>query len=259
MRTSGFIKGEKHRIRLLGLFVLFPSLLFAASATVSWQANAESDLAGYQIYYGTSQNFYSVILDVGNVTTYNVTGLTAGTTYYFAMTAYDQSGNESEYSTEVSYKVEDTTPPTVSAVTCEGGDVVRVVYSESVEKASAEMTSNYAVNNGIAVQLAELQSDLKTVLLHTTQHANRYYILTINNVKDRASVPNTIAAGTTKEYSWEGGDQTPPTICSAATSSSSPSARRWIRRPPSRRAIIRSPRRSPSRESASTPRSPRST
>lgn len=212
MRTSVVSKGETFRIRALGLLILLPQLVFGAGATVSWQANTESDLAGYQIYYGTSRNFYSVILDVGNVTTYNVTGLTAGTTYYFALTAVDQSGNESEYSAEVAYKVEDTMPPTVASAVCEGGDLVKVVFSEPVEKASAELASNYSINNGIVVQAASLQSDLKTVHLVTTQHSNRYYIVTINNVKDRATVPNTIAAGTTKEYSWEGGDQTPPTI-----------------------------------------------
>jgi hypothetical protein len=212
MRTSVIGKGETFRIRFLGLLFLLPNLLFAAGATVSWQANTETDLAGYQIYYGTSHNFYSVILDVGNVTTYNVTGLTAGTTYYFAVTAVDQSGNESESSTEVAYKVEDTAPPTVASVSCTGGDLVKVIFSEPVEKTSAELASNYSINNGIVVQRGELQSDLKTVHLVTTQHANRYYILTINNVKDRATVPNAIAAGTTKEYSWEGGDQAPPTI-----------------------------------------------
>jgi hypothetical protein len=61
-----------------------------------------TDLAGYKIYYGTSAATYGTPVDVGNVTTYDLTGLTAGTTYYIAATAYDTSGNESVKSNEIS-------------------------------------------------------------------------------------------------------------------------------------------------------------
>jgi hypothetical protein len=60
-----------------------------------------TDLAGYKIYYGTSSGVYSVIIDVGNVITYKVEGLQLGT-YYFAVTAYENSRNEGGYSNEVS-------------------------------------------------------------------------------------------------------------------------------------------------------------
>jgi hypothetical protein len=77
----------------------------AADVSLAWDPNAESDLAGYRIHYGTASNSYSVHIDVHNVTSYTVTGLTAGQTYYFAATAYDTSGNESGYSNAVSYAV----------------------------------------------------------------------------------------------------------------------------------------------------------
>ncbi len=60
-----------------------------------------SDLAGYRIYYGLSSRNYSWVIDVGNVNTYKIENLSPGT-YYFAVTAYDTSGNESDYSNEVS-------------------------------------------------------------------------------------------------------------------------------------------------------------
>ena len=77
----------------------------AAQATLAWDPNTESDLAGYRVHYGTASGSYTVHTDVHNVTTYTVTGLTAGQTYYFAATAYDASGNESGYSNPVSYAV----------------------------------------------------------------------------------------------------------------------------------------------------------
>jgi hypothetical protein len=77
----------------------------AAQATLAWDPNTESDLAGYKVHYGTASGSYTVHTDVHNVTTYSVTGLTAGQTYYFAASAYDASGNESGYSNPVSYAV----------------------------------------------------------------------------------------------------------------------------------------------------------
>jgi hypothetical protein len=77
----------------------------AGQVTLAWNPNTESDLAGYRLHYGTASGSYTVHLDVHNVTTYTVGGLTDGQTYYFAATAYDASGNESGYSNQVSYSV----------------------------------------------------------------------------------------------------------------------------------------------------------
>jgi uncharacterized repeat protein (TIGR02059 family) len=74
----------------------------SGNATVSWNANTEPDLAGYRIYYGTSPGVYGAPIDVGNVLSYTISGLTTGITYYFAVAAYDTSNNESAKSTEVS-------------------------------------------------------------------------------------------------------------------------------------------------------------
>ena len=77
----------------------------AAEVRLGWNANTEKNLAGYKIHYGMASGIYSVHIDVQNVTTYTLTGLTAGQTYYFATSAYDISGKESGYSSEVSYTV----------------------------------------------------------------------------------------------------------------------------------------------------------
>ena len=56
---------------------------------------------------------------MGNVTTYTVTGLTTGQTYYLAVTAYDNASpaNESTYSTEVSGAATDPTQTVSITVT----------------------------------------------------------------------------------------------------------------------------------------------
>lgn len=85
--------------------VLFISQSVAGGLIVTWNANSESDLAGYRIYYGTESSSYSANIDVGKVTSYILQNLNEGKTYYVVVTAYDLSGNESLPSIEVSEKV----------------------------------------------------------------------------------------------------------------------------------------------------------
>jgi hypothetical protein len=63
-----------------------------------------ADLAGYYVYYGSSSQSYAERIDVGKVTTYTIHNLSPGT-YYFAVAAYDASGNETDYSNEAAKKV----------------------------------------------------------------------------------------------------------------------------------------------------------
>jgi hypothetical protein len=72
----------------------------ATTATLAWDAVVDPNLKGYRIYYGPAAGTYSQSLDVGDVTTYTVAGLSKGTRYYFSATAYE-SGNESTHSNEV--------------------------------------------------------------------------------------------------------------------------------------------------------------
>lgn len=78
------------------------TLLYGGRATINWNANVESDLAGYRVYHGTTSGVYTQMVDVGNVMTYQWDGLTPGFTHYFVVTAYDTSSNESANSAQVS-------------------------------------------------------------------------------------------------------------------------------------------------------------
>jgi hypothetical protein len=77
----------------------------AETVTLSWNPNSEADLAGYRIHYGTTSANYSTTVDVGRVTTCNISNLAAGQTYYFAAKAYNASGLISGFSSEVSHTV----------------------------------------------------------------------------------------------------------------------------------------------------------
>ncbi len=91
---------------LLASLVLFGTALAQdATVKVSWDANTENDLAGYKVHYGKASNSYSDAVDIGNAVTVDITNLDRGATYYFAVTAYDHSGNESGFSNEVSVTI----------------------------------------------------------------------------------------------------------------------------------------------------------
>jgi hypothetical protein len=82
--------------------------------TLKWQKVNEKDIQGYRIYFGFEPgNYYNVSvsgglisspIDVGNVTSYTITGLENGKLYYFTVTSYDSSfpSNISRFSDEVS-------------------------------------------------------------------------------------------------------------------------------------------------------------
>ena len=57
------------------------------------------------IHYGMASGAYSQGVDVGNTTSYTVSNLIDGKTYYFAVTAYNAVGYESVYSNEVSIAI----------------------------------------------------------------------------------------------------------------------------------------------------------
>ncbi len=70
---------------------------------LSWDSSPLGDLSGYKICYktDTTEFFYTDTIDVGNVTSYSLAGLSAGSTYYITAICYDTDGNNSWYSSEV--------------------------------------------------------------------------------------------------------------------------------------------------------------
>jgi hypothetical protein len=95
---DGDVDGED-----LQQFALQFGNIYLVSADFAWDANTESNLAGYKIYYGLASRDYNKSVDIPDktATTGTVTHLEIGVTYYFAAVAYDTDGFESDYSNEV--------------------------------------------------------------------------------------------------------------------------------------------------------------
>jgi len=90
----------KFRILAIAL-LLFCLPAAAADVSLAWDPSPSPAITGYKIYVGTASRVYGAPITIGIQTTYTVTGLAAGSTFYFAATAYDAAGNESDFSNEV--------------------------------------------------------------------------------------------------------------------------------------------------------------
>lgn len=108
-------------ILVIFVLLLFSNLSYAASQlTFTWDANTEPDLAGYRIYQSASSGVYVYGVDGNAVLDIPVLDIPVGTTigtiqvsdgiWYWIVTAYDTSGNESGPSNEVT-AVLDSVPP----------------------------------------------------------------------------------------------------------------------------------------------------
>ena len=90
---------------MIGILVLCCSIASAATLSMSWNANTEADLAGYQVYIDQAAP-----VDVGLVNLYQVEITPSeGQAYAVQVTAYDLTGNESAKS-NVATCIYDTPP-----------------------------------------------------------------------------------------------------------------------------------------------------
>lgn len=130
-----------------------------SEVTLSWDAATDDvGVTGYNIYVGTESvtepageyNMGSV--EAGDVLESTVTGLENDVTYYFAVTAVDEAGNESmDYSFEESATPEesgdDGTHPTVDAAEATDCDTITVTFSEEVVLLEEEAQSSFTIEN----------------------------------------------------------------------------------------------------------------
>jgi fibronectin type 3 domain-containing protein len=86
------------------------------AAWLEWGRNSETNIGGYRVYYGTNSRSYETNIDVGNFTEWRLAGLSNGITHYFAVTAYDTDGLESDFSNEVSYRTKPNAPRNLRVV-----------------------------------------------------------------------------------------------------------------------------------------------
>ncbi len=116
------------------------------------------------------------------------------------------NGSGSATSAEATLTViADTTKPTiVSATGSEDFTHATITFSEPMDQTSVQTVGNYTIP-GLTVSAAnQVATDpTKVVLTTSPQTAGSTYTITVNNVKDQATTPNTIAANSQVTfYAW---------------------------------------------------------
>jgi beta-glucanase (GH16 family) len=95
----------------------------------------------------------------------------------------------------------DTSAPKIVSVAAAAPGTITVVFSESLDKTSAEKIANYSIGTaGVSLSAAQLQGDGRTVVLTCGGLIiDSRHVLTVRNIADKAT-PANILASATKEF-----------------------------------------------------------
>lgn len=204
------------RIALSGLLLLTMAATLhisaftaqAAQASLSWAATTTNTdgtpatkLAGYKLHIGSASRSYTQEIDVGNSTSYSTSNLVDGSTYYFAVTAYDTSGIESAYSNETTKSFASLPVTHRITATAGGGGTVTALNNSKVSVATSGSTTitSVTVSNGatqafaIAAAAGYAVSDVKV----DGASVGRITSYSFSNVKADHTISATFAATTT--------------------------------------------------------------
>ncbi|MDZ7262710.1 MAG: hypothetical protein ONB05_11475, partial [candidate division KSB1 bacterium] len=146
---------------------------------ITWAPDTEFNLKNYRIYYG----------DMSKSSEPN-----PGVLYHFAITAYDNRGNGNP-EVNVVKQAGDEMPLAIISVEPVTPILLKIVFNRAVDRKSAEQISHYKIVPPVAIEKASLQANATTVFLFTKPHqVNTTYRLTVTNLQDKASPPNTISS-----------------------------------------------------------------
>lgn len=119
--SSGIVPQLRRFIFSFGWVAIACSALSASAqaqiaVTVAWNANPETNIAGYKIHLGTTSGNYTTIQTVPNATSSVLSDLSPSTTYFCALQAYNTAGLTSSLSSEISF----TTPAALPEIAVTG-------------------------------------------------------------------------------------------------------------------------------------------
>jgi Bacterial Ig domain len=101
-------------VNFCSVLILLAAAFGACAQTVTFAWDPINGVAGYKLYQGGASRVYTNSVNAGSATQATVSGLIVGRTYYFAATAYNSSGIESDYSSEIVYTVPTTGTPVIT-------------------------------------------------------------------------------------------------------------------------------------------------
>jgi chitodextrinase/dienelactone hydrolase len=179
---------------------------------LSWKASSDSSgVRGYKIYRSNTQ------IATVTTTSFSNTGLSANTTYQYAVAAYDRAGNTSSKSSLVSATTlansTDSTPPTVPGgltATAVSSSIINLTWTAATD--SEGVTGYKVFRNGNEITTVSDTSFSDTGLAADTTYS---YTVSAMDAAGNESEQSTAVSETTSAGS--SGDTTPPTVPSDLT------------------------------------------
>ena len=118
-------------------------------ACFRWDAVPDPIVCGYKVYWGTQSREYNHILDAANATEINISEFTEGSQYFLAVTSYSDTGEESDYSAEISFTV---LPADGTPITSGGTATTPVITTQPTATAIiyGQTLASSALSGGVA-------------------------------------------------------------------------------------------------------------
>lgn len=177
---------------------------------LTWQPaqDAESGVAGYEIYRDTTANATTLLTTVADTTVYIDETYQEAKTFYYRIKAKNLVGLTSvNFSNEVSATTSiDKQAPKISAITAFGeANKVIIDFNERIDKSSAELIVNYQISDSVTIDSVKLALDSMSVILKTSALSeNTGYLISISGVSDLARNPNMITEPEVKSFIYKG-------------------------------------------------------
>jgi hypothetical protein len=224
----------KHRflVNFCTMLFLLAAAFGARAQTLTFAWDSVNGVAGYKVYQGGASRVYTNSFNTGSAIQVTVSNLIVGRTYYFAATAYNSSGVESDYSTEITYTVPATGTPAITLTSPTNGATysapATVHLAANVVANGHTITKVQFLNNGALlneVTTAPFATDLANVVAGVYSYSARLVYdggLTL----DSAAALATVTSGRPPPaypltFTADSGTLTPPFIAAASIVSQS--------------------------------------
>ena len=159
--------------------ILLPILSFhtvpalSAGISLTWIANPNPAVVGYNIYYEGTSGVYTNMINVGNVTSATISGLVGGATYYITATCYDSFGDQSAFSNETSHTVP--IPSQVQLRAGSAGQFIVTVIGQIGHTYEIQATQDFKTWTTIGMSGMGLTGSLDFVDMDAQNFSARFY------------------------------------------------------------------------------------